>query len=310
MKRVLNFLVWLCCALWAPVTQAEELWLKDMPTAKLEQLYKDINYTGEKGYLLLPDLQYPTVFLKNFPKDFASITNEKHRNALFIKILAPLALRINTEIVLERQQILDIQTQFNKEKTLSKKELQILEDKAQKYDLFSRLKGTERTDYLIKELLYRIDRVPPSILITAAIIHTNWGTSRIVTEANSLYKTLVWHTDQGLKPIGETEDDTYRIKIYPDIYTAMREYALYINSHIVFQSLRNFRYRRSLRNPVLSGNVLAPYVYGSSSIPNYAGLFDYTLAYYELFEIDKASLTDHATTPDLYKKYAKYVTKL
>jgi hypothetical protein len=90
----------------------------------------------------------------------------------------------------------------------------------------------------------------------------------------------------------------------------MREYALYINSHIVFQSLRNFRYRRSLRNPVLSGNVLAPYVYGSSSIPNYAGLFDYTLAYYELFEIDKASLTDHATTPDLYKKYAKYVTKL
>jgi Bax protein len=310
MKKVLNRLVVLLCTLWILPTQAEELWLKDIPLAKLEQLYKDINYTGERGYLLLPDLQYPAVFLKNFPKDYASLANEKQRNTLFIKILAPLALRINTEIDLERQQIFELQTKFDKEKTLSKKELQILEDKAQKYDLFSRLTGTDRTEYLIKELLYRIDRIPPSILITAAAIHTNWGTSRIVTEANSLYKTLVWHTDQGLKPIGETEDDSYRIKIYPDIYTAMQEYALYINSHIVFKPLRNFRHQRSLHNPVLSGNVLAPYVYGSSPIPNYAGLFDYTLAYYELFEIDKAALTDRVITPDLHKKYAKYVTKL
>ena len=76
----------------------------------------------------------------------------------------------------------------------------------------------------------------PSILITGAALETNWGTSRIVKEGNSLYKTLIWHTNEGLKPIGEKEDDSYRIKTYPNIYTSMQEFALKINSSISFEN--------------------------------------------------------------------------
>lgn len=254
---------------------------------------------------MLPKLKYPPIFLKKFPSDYTAIGDETERNALFIKILTPLALRLNQEISAERQVISDISNKFQTTGKLSDKDIKQLEKTAEKYDIFTRLKGDERYSYFINELLNRVDRIPPSILITAAAIETNWGTSRIVKDGNSLYKTLVWHTKDGLKPQGETEDDSYRIKIYPDIYASMKDFALKINSHNSFEIMRNMRRERSYRSPIVSGIFLAPYAYGTSALKNYAGIFDYTLAYYELLEIDKATLDSNIIPTDVIKTYNK-----
>lgn len=287
-----------------------EVWLKDIPVEKLQELYKKMGYEGMKGYLMLPSYKYPEVFLKNFPVDFNKITDEKERNSLFIKILAPLALKINQDLLLEREPILKIRDKFMDGQKLSDDDISLLEEKAKKYDLFSRLKGNERYNHFMIELLNRIDRIPPSILITAAAIETNWGTSRIVREANSLYKILVWHTEEGLKPLGENEDDSYRIKMYPDIYASMQDFALKINSHLSFAVMRNLRRERRERTSNMSGIMLAPYTYGTSRLKNYAGIFDYTMAYYELQVIDKASLDATMMNDDDLEEIKKYVTKM
>ncbi len=312
MKIILNIiqLIFIIAILSAQKVAARDLWLKDIPLKQLQNLYQQIEYTGKKGYLMLPTYEYPTVFLKNFPTDYSKITDEVERNALFIKILSPLALKINKKILSEREVIIKINNNFEKNRTLSTKEINIIEEKATKYDIFTRLKSSERISYILRELLYRIDVVPPSIMITAAAIETNWGTSRIVKEANSLYKTLVWHTNKGLKPQGENEDDSYRIKIYPDIYQSMNEFALKINSHPVFASMRNIRKERRDRSSLVSGTLLAPYVYGNSMLNNYAGIFDYTMNYYELLVIDKSTLSDKLITEKIIKKYSQYVTKM
>ena len=290
--------------------KADEVWLKDISLDQLHNLYTAINYEGLKGYLMYPDRKYPTIFLKNFPSDYKNLIDEQKRNALFIKILTPLILKLNQELENERIIIQNIADSFNQNNKLSSKEIQTIEQKSKKYDIFSRLKSTERYNYLITELLTRIDRIPPSIMITAAAMETNWGTSRIVNEGNSLYKMLVWHTDKGLKPKGETEDSNYRIKTYPDIYSSIQDFALKINSHKSFESLRNLRRERRKRTNNMSGLLLAPYVYGSSNLKNYAGIFEYTLAYYELLEIDKSTLDSNMVNKDLIKKYKKYVTKM
>ncbi len=289
---------------------AEEIWLKDIPLKELQSLYSKVGYDGEKGYLMLPSYRYPAIYLKNFPTDYNDLTDEKERNTLFIKILTPLALRLNQEILKERAEISAISQKFNRGEELSSADISLIEEQSVKYDVFTRLKGQERYNNLLKELLVRVDQIPPSIMITAAAIETNWGTSRIVKEGNSLYKQLVWHTDQGLKPLGETEDDSYRIKTYPDIYTSMQEFALKINSTPTFKSLRNFRRERRERTSNMSGLILAPYVYGSSNLKNYAGIFDYTLAYYELITIDKSQIDDTMVGKAALKKYARYVTKM
>ena len=290
--------------------KAKELWLKNIPVKQLQNLYQQADYIGERGYLMLPSNQYPKIFLKNFPENYTSITDEKERNALFIKIMAPLALKLNEELSAERQIITEIQSRFTKNNKLSQKDIDTIEKKSKKYDIFTRLKGVSRHRLLLKELSDRIDRIPPSIIITAAAIETNWGASRIVKEGNSLYKMLQWHTDKGLKPIGENTDNSYRIKTYPDIYASIKDYALKINSHPSFAMLRSIRSELRALNNLQSGSLLAPYVYGSSNLDNYAGLFDYTLAYYELSNIDNATLIDSELTATIQKKFSSYISKM
>ena len=311
MKRLTFSLLLLLLAFFPAVASADdELWLQDIPLSKLQDVYHRCSYEGMRGYLMLPSYKYPPVYLKNFPADYNKLSDETERNALFIKILAPLALKLNQDLLAERAVISAIAERFRQNQSLSAADIETLEAKAAKYDIFSRLKEDERWCYLISELLNRVDRIPPSIMITAAALETNWGTSRIVKEGNSLYKTLVWHTDKGLKPIGETTDDSYRIKIYPDIYASMHDFALKVNSHPSFTALRNFRREQRERTANISGLILAPYTYGNSQLKNYAGIFDYTMAYYELQVIDKSSLDATMIPEDITREFGRYVTKM
>lgn len=310
-KTTLKLFLWFFLFFWATFPAAAgELWLNDIPLEKLQNLYNRCGYDGVRGYLMLPSYKYPPIFLKKFPADYNHMPDEDKRNAVFIKILAPLALRLNQDILAERSEIEAVAARFAQNAKLSAQDIDFLEEKATKYDIFSRLKNNERYHYLTTELLNRVDRIPPSIMITAAAIETNWGLSRLVREGNALYKKLVWHTDEGLKPVGETTDDSYRIKTYPNLYASMQDFALKINSHPAFAALRNFRRERRERTGNISGLILAPYLYGNSVLKNYAGIFDYTLAYYELQSIDKSSLDDTMISTDIVKDFRQYVTKM
>ena len=289
MKRLL-FILYLFLILPLPARAADSLEFGKISVAELEDIYDFYDYHGEKDYLMIPSYHYPPIFLRYFPTDFNKITDEKKRNAMFIKILAPLTIRLNDEILAERKEILAIRKEFQDHQELTKEQEKIIEEKAQKYDIFTRLKGYRRYSYFLDELSKRVHVIPPSILITAAALETNWGTSRIVKEGNSLYKALNWYSNEGLKPIGETEDDSYRIKTYPDIYSSIKEFALKLNSSISFREFRGFRDKILDRRTPLLGTMLAPHMVWNSPLQNYAGLFDYTLAYYELNIIDKSVL--------------------
>ena len=276
-------------------------------TKQLEDIFNFYQYQGEKEYLMVPSYNYPPIFCQYFPEDFSTISDEKHRNAMFIKILAPLTLRLNNEIYAERKKLQKIASEFKKNHELNKEQEQHIEQLAKKYDVFTRMKGYRRYSYLIDELLQRIHVIPPSVLITAAALETNWGSSRIIKEANSLYKTLIWHTKDGLKPIGENEDDSYRIKIYPNIYSSLQEFALKINSALAFKDFRDFRHQIMQRRIQFLGTTVTPYLVWNSPLKNYAGLFDYTLSYYEFIIIDKSVLNSKMIDKSLPKDLQQYL---
>ncbi|MBR2922860.1 MAG: glucosaminidase domain-containing protein [Alphaproteobacteria bacterium] len=311
MKALTKTLIFITLLILLPTkTKAQDLWLKNIPLAKLEALYKEVNYAGyPKDHLLLDDRKYPRIFLKNIPLGFEKITDETKRNNLFLKILIPLALKLNEDIMIERKKLLKLQEKIDEGKNFSKQDIDYLEKLAKEYDLFTTFNDDIRHNYFLAELQNRVDRIPPSIIVTAAIIETNWGASRIVKEGNSLYKILEWHTTEGLKPIGENEDNSYRIKIYPDLYSSIKDYALKVNSAPSFEKLRNLRREYRELNNNMVGHILAPYTFGSSNLHNYPGIFDYTLAYYELLEIDKSILTDKIISDSIIKKYQPYTVK-
>ena len=253
--------------------------------------------------------KYPAIYLKKFPKEFFSLEDDEQRSTLFIKMLIPLALKLNIDLLNERKIIEDI-AQKNPSLNLNEDEIKTIEDKATKYDIFTRLKGEDRYRYLLSELLLRIDVIPPSIIIATAAIDTNYGASRAFKEGNSLYKILNWNTDKGLKPIGE-EDADYRLRTYPDIYSSIQDFALRVNSHPNFAFIRHTRstLRESAKSPQIQGRNIVAYSFANSELKNYAGIINYTLSYHELSIVDKSIIDYEMISPQIAKKYSRYTIK-
>lgn len=232
---------------------------------------------------------YPRFFVKQLPKDFASYADLSERNLLFIKILAPLALKINAEILAERE-ILEA-LRFGRENLhdFDQTECAFLEEKAQKYDINTPFKDTRRCMRLLSELLDRVDVVPASILVAAAAIYTDWGTSRVAMQANNLYMTRDWYAQEGL--VSEQEpNEPYRFKIYPSLEESMRAYALKVNSNINYKQFWVARKSTRKRSDYVYGKKLDWAFVLENNLKNYAGLLDYTINFYKLDYLDEAEM--------------------
>lgn len=258
------------------------IYIKQTTITELENLYKKHRYQRFRG---LDDNAYPAIFLSRLPTDFSELKNQKYRNELFIRILTPLALKINEEILNERHALLRLEKKFIKNKTLSQSDNEKLEALALKYDVFTRLKQTSRISYLLKNLKLRIDIIPPSIFVAAAAMESNWGTSRVATLANSLYKEKVWYTNEGLEPL-ENKDDGYRFKIFDSLIDSMRSFALTFNSNKKYAATWYARAQAAQRNDTVLGESIAYSLASSSNLPNFAGILNYTAAFYDFMSLD------------------------
>jgi uncharacterized FlgJ-related protein len=263
------------------------MYVENATVKELEEIFSQYKY---KRFRALDDNAYPAIFVKTLPTDFKEITSQKYRNELFIRILAPLALKINEEIKNERYTLLRIEEAYTKTQKLTEKETEKLEFLSKKYDYFTRMTGDSRINLQLQNLKLRIEQVPPSILISAAAMESNWGYSRPALLANCLYKEKVWNTTEGLEPL-EDKDDGYRFKIFDSLIEAMRSYALTFNSHLNYSSIwytRQLSIERQKGLPL--GESIAYALSTASNLPNYSGILTYTTAFYDLFAIDIGQL--------------------
>ena len=261
-------------------------YIENAPVEELEKLYQEHKYTNFKK---VATKEYPAIFLKSFPKDFREIKSLNYRNELFIKILTPLALKINQEIQNERDTILNIEKTYQKNNALKDYDIKKLDELSNKYNYFTRAKNTGRINEQLHALKLRVNQVPPSILIATAAMETNWGFSRIANEANSLYKEKIWFTNEGLEPL-ENKNDGYRFKIFDSLIDSMRSFALTFNSDINYQSVWFARENLKEMHGLIAGENIAYALATSSTLPNFAGILDYTTAFYNLFILDMGHL--------------------
>ncbi len=262
-------------------------YIENATVKEVEEVFKQHKYLRFRA---LDDKAYPAIFLKTLPLDYSEISSQKYRNELFIRILAPLALKINEEIQNERKQLLLIEKSFNNNQTLTPKEQEKLEFLSKKYDYFTRAKDNQRISLQLENLKLRIEQIPPSILIAIAALESNWGFSRPAKLANSLYKEKVWHTTEGLEPL-EDKDEGYRFKIFDSLIEGMRSYALIFNSNINYSTTWQTRYETMRRQKGIAlGDNMAHSLSLASNLPNYMGILEYTIAFYDLFALDVGHL--------------------
>lgn len=290
-----RFIILLFFCLHLPLTVSAEIKIREaggmlyVENATVEETESLFTQHGYTRFLALQDSAYPAIFLKTLPTDFQAIKSLKYRNELFIRILTPLALKINEEILNERETLLRIEKHYQKENTLSELDLKKLEELAVKYDFFTRLKGNKRIALQLKNLKLRIQAVPPSIFIATAAMESNWGFSRVANVANSLYKEKVWYTNEGLEPL-ENKDDGYRFRIFDSLIEGMRSYALTFNSNINYETIWLARDELIKRRGFAIGESIAYALSTASNLPNYSGIADYTTAFYDLLALDMGHL--------------------
>lgn len=264
------------------------IYIENATVAELEQLFAKYQYTR---FHLLKDNAFPAFLVKNLPTDFQDIPQASRRNELFIRILTPLALKINEEILNERNTLLRLERHYNKEETLTPEEVQKLENLATKYGYFTRMKGNKRITAQLTNLKRRINIIPPSIFVAVSAMETNWGTSRITQQANSLYKEKVWYTDEGIDPEKEEDKkDGYKFKIFDSLIESMRSFALTFNSDIKYYPVWLTREQMALRRDFILGESIAYSLSSASNLPNFAGILNYTTAFYDLLSLDVGEL--------------------
>lgn len=277
-----------------PADGASGIYIEKITVSELQKLYKKNNYNQ---FIPRDTWQIPAVFLKRLPTDFAKIEDEDLRNQLFIQILSPLALKVNEDILKERSRLEELAKHFEATHKLDKEQEVWLETAAEKYNVFTRFKGYRRYKLLLSKLINKIDIIPPSVMIAVAGIETDWGKSRLAKDGNALYKEVVWHSDKGLLPEDETEDKSYRIKIFPTLYDAMKSFALKINSSVNFEDARSLREAQRQRRKIIDGRSMASSFVLLSPQPNYIGLLDYTITFYELVNVDASKLIYNLPLP-------------
>jgi len=113
-----------------------------------------------------------------------------------------------------------------------------------------------RSDSL-RELLRRIDIIPPSLVLAQGAIESGWGTSRFARLGNNLFGQRVWRKDLGgLQAEGATEA-RFRLAVYESISASVRSYMRNLNSHPAYAELRQLRAQARVRGEGVTGDSLA-----------------------------------------------------
>ena len=271
--------------------ESSGVYVKDIDVKNLQKLFDRLEFPN---YLDSSDYIYPRLFVQKIPQEYVTLEDKTYRNEIFIKILVPLVLKVNQEYEEERNMLLEIEKRFNQQKDFDENDSKYIEQMAEKYEIATPYKDTRKYIMLLEELILRVDGIPPSILISAAAIYTDWGTSRLAIEGNNLYKAKNWYSDEGLKPL--SDDNNFRYKIYSSLEDSIRDYILRVNQSITFKSFWQARkYARKKQqeyDDVILGKRLDWAFVLDNNLKNYAGLLDYTLTYYRMHYLDRAIMDD------------------
>jgi uncharacterized FlgJ-related protein len=264
---------------------------KNLDVSQLQSLYDELDFPN---YLKRGNYIYPRVFVQNIPHDYASIEDLTYRNELFIKMLMPIVLKVNHEYEEEHENLLAIKYAFYEEKDFHELDCYYIDLLAKKYEIVTPYKDTRKYIMLLEELLLRADSIPPSILVATAAIYTDWGTSRIAIEGNNLYKAKNWYSDEGIKPLSDDKD--YTFKIYDSLEDSIRDYILKVNQSVNYKSFwqtRQMVRKVSLesKSPIYGKQIDWSFVL-ENNLGNYTGLLDYTITYYRMMYLDQAELED------------------
>lgn len=220
---------------------------------RIDNSYKELIFQFDgAGYQweIQQNINYlvPRVFVNFLPSDFADIPSVSKRKKIFIAIMLPLILAVNEEILFLRNRLLDIEKDLNKGWEATPQNITWLSEVEARYEI-------SPGDY--KELIKRMDVVPPSLALAQAAEESGWGTSRFAREGNALFGLYTYDINAGIRPSRRDDGERHLIETYNSLFQSVRTYVHNLNYHSAYTNFREERYKLRTKGQVPDGFILA-----------------------------------------------------
>lgn len=202
------------------------------------------------------------LYLSATPGDLRRVADYGLRKDLFLRLMLPLILQVNDEVLIERHRLITLRWQIGQSLPLSRKDNEWLDNRFAYYHI-------EPTDGIDK-LLPSIDVVPPSLALAQAALESGWGTSRLARKQNILFGQTTTSDDPQAIAV---RDPARRIIYYKSFATpadAIRGYFRNLNSHPAYEDFRRMRaHMRAKGIPITGDNLVR-------TLKHYAEIAEYT----------------------------------
>ena len=216
------------------------------------ELFDELNYTP--GIREVPRVYLPMIGDRWGPTTSKEITIE-NKKRLFFRGLAPLILRANELITIDRTHLERIRSSVIQSASISEEDQSWTKKLAQLYKVeFGEGKITAS---FLDELRTRVDVVPVSLALAQAAEESGWGTSRFAAQGNAVYGQWTWGKNAIVPEQQRKELGNYGIASFETLQQSISAYMLNLNTHNAYASLRTKRAELRAKDQKITGHILA-----------------------------------------------------
>lgn len=181
-----------------------------------------------------PDIQ-PLTDVDPMPS-FNELKAGPERKGAFIDYVAPIVRSVNSELRQRRDSVLLLERSLEQQGELGQPARNWLDQMVLRY----RVKASEPQER-IDELREKVDIVPVSLAVAQAALESNWGTSRFARQGNNLFGKWCFTEGCGIVPARRAEGASHEVAAYDNVAEATRDYMHHLNSHPVYEPMRERR---------------------------------------------------------------------
>ena len=182
-------------------------------------------------------LLVPRDFFTHIPDSHLVLSGTAQKDS-FIKIVLPLILASNEEIIKRREAI---------RRAFENGDRTTLEKWAKLYKIDVNYQDSTA---MMTRLLERADTIPVAIALAQAAVESGWGTSRFAIQGNALFGQWAWRDQAGIRPL-DASNDRAVVRSFGSLLGSVRAYMHNLNTHSYYQKFR--KARSTLRNRSKTG---------------------------------------------------------
>jgi Bax protein len=289
--KILIALAGLCLVAGSSLGTASEETFEFGSWQELAAYYEKVGYTETQWDEGLREV--PRLFMTNMPSRWRNTSSKevevRIKKELFFRMMAPLILKSNEDILAEREKLVAWLAQGSPDA----EQTEWLHALTLRYRVLKEEDDAAVSPAHVQELLLRVDAIPPSLTMAQSAEESGWGTSRFADVGNALFGQWAWG-DKAIKPEKQRKGKgNYGIASFATPQESVSGYMLNINTHRAYGELRARRAQLRAAGKQASGMDLSPtLIHYSERGEHYVKSLNSIMRVNKLLEIDEAYLNN------------------